>query len=166
MNTAEAKTKIIELRAELVQVETELKELNKIYVQHRKNVNLCDSRKKDLSNKIITLEDIIATENMFEAVKGLDGFETLSQKELVAISNGMDKRDYRKYVTGVNFPRFKDLEQLINEVIGFKKLYPGWILDRVVSCGQYDTLPPKTFYRYTFKTPQGHSWSHGGIELN
>ncbi len=103
---------------------------------------------------------------MFDSFQGIEGFETLLQKELLAISNGMDKRDYRDFVRKeFNFPRFKDLEQLIKDVINFKKLYPGWILDRAESGGQYDTMPPKTFYRYTFKTPQGHYWSHGGIHI-
>ena len=46
----------------------------------------------------------------------------------------------------------------------FKKLYPDWILESLTRGGQYDTLPPQTFYRYTYKTPHGHYMSMGGIE--
>jgi hypothetical protein len=162
MEIAEAKINIIELRNQLAQIETEYDGYKKIYLENKKMMDLCENRKKDISNDINRLTKIIETENMFESVQEVEGFETLSQKELLAISIGMDKRDYRKYG---NYPRYKDLEQLIKEVINFKIMYPGWILDRVVSCGQYDTLPPETFYRYTFKTPQGHSWSHGGIQI-
>ena len=83
------------------------------------------------------------------------------QEELVAISNGMDKTDYRKHD---NYPRWYDLEKLVKEVIAFKKLYSGWILESLTRGGHYDTLPPQTFYRYTYKTPQGHYMSMGGIE--
>jgi hypothetical protein len=48
----------------------------------------------------------------------------LLQEVLVAISNGMDQTDYRKKG---NYPRWYDLERLVNEVIAFKKLYDyGW----------------------------------------
>jgi hypothetical protein len=73
----------------------------------------------------------------------------------------MDKTDYRK---NGNYPRWYDLERLVNEVIVFKKLYPGWILESLARGGQYDTLPPQTFYRYTYKSPHGHYMSMGGIE--
>ena len=162
MEFAEAKTKIIKVKAELVQVESELKELNKIYMEHRRKVNACENKKKELSKEIKKLEEIIETENVFESVQGVEGFDTLLQEELVAISNGMDKRDYRKHG---NYPRWYDLERLVNEVIAFKKLYPGWILERLGLGGQYDTLPPQTFYRYTYKTPQGHYMSFGGVEF-
>ena len=162
MEFAEAKTKIVELRSELIQVDAELKELNKIYMEHRKKVTLCENKKKELSKEIKKLEDIIEAENVFESVQGVEGFETLLKEELVAILNGMDKTDYRKYG---NYPRWYDLERLVKQVIEFKKLYPGWILERLGSGGQYDTLPPQTFYRYSYKTPQGHYMTFGGIEV-
>ncbi len=76
--------------------------------------------------------------------------------ELVAISNGMDKTDYRKHG---NYPRWYDLETLVKDVIAFKNLYPGRILVSLSRVGQYDTLPPETFYRYTYKSPHGHYMS-------
>ena len=124
-------------------------------------MNFCESRKKELSKEIKKLEEIIEAENVFESVENMEGFDTLLQEELVAISNGMDKTDYRK---NGNYPRWYDLERLVNEVIVFKKLYPGWILESLARGGQYDTLPPQTFYRYTYKSPHGHYMSMGGIE--
>jgi hypothetical protein len=103
----------------------------------------------------------VETENMFEEVKDVEGFVTLSQSELVAISNGMDKTDYRQYG---KYPRWFDLERLVKHVIQFKKHYPGWVLDRVNKSGQYDTLPPQSFYKFTYNTPLGHYMSYGGIE--
>jgi hypothetical protein len=161
MEFAEAKNNIIKLKTELIQVEDEYKELNKIYMEYRKKINLCENRKKELSKEIKKLIEIIETENVFETVQNIEGLDTLLQEELVAISKGMDKTDYRKYG---NYPRWHDLERLVNEVIAFKKLYPGWILESLAGGGQYDTLPPKTFYIYTFKTPQGHYMSMDGIE--
>ena len=169
MEFAEAKTKMVELRAELAQNEAEYKELNKIYMEHRKKVTSCENRKKELSKQIKKLEEIIEAENVFESVENIEGFDTLIQEELVAISNGMDKTDYSKMDlvrarSKESIPRWIDLERLVKEVIGFKKLYPGWILESLTRGGQYDTLPPQTFYRYTYKTPQGHYMNMGGIE--
>ena len=161
MEFAEAKNEIVRVREELSQVENQLKELNKIYMENRKKVTSCENRKKELSKEIKKLEDVIESENVFESVQNIEGFDTLLQEELVAISNGMDKTDYRKHG---NYPRWYDLERLVKEVIAFKKLYSGWILESLTRGGQYDTLPPQTFYRYTYKTPQGHYMSMGGIQ--
>ena len=70
----------------------------------------------------------------------------------------MNKTDYRKHG---DYPRFYDLETLIKHVIEFKKQYPGWVLESVEKTGQYDTLPPQTFYKFTYKTPLGHYMSFG-----
>jgi hypothetical protein len=164
MDIAEAKTKLVELTAELAQNETEHKDLKKIYMEHRKKVNLCENKQKELLKEIEKLEKIIETENIFETVENIEGFDTLLQEELVAISNGMDRTNYRKICKESNYPRFKDLERLVKQVILFKKLYPGWILDSLKNVGRVDILPPETVYKYTFKTPQGHYWSHSGIE--
>lgn len=161
MEFTEAKNKILKLHIELSEVETEINELNKIYREHLKKVNLCVLRKKQLSQEIKKLEDIIESVNIFDSVRVLDGFDTLIQEELTIISQGMDKTDYRKHG---NYPRWYDLERLVKEIIEFKKLYPGWILERLSRGGQYDTLPPQTFYRFTYKTPQGHFMTIGGIE--
>lgn len=169
MEFAEAKNEIIRVREELTQVETQIKELNKIYMEHRKKVNLCENRKRELSKEIKKLEQIIEAENVFESVQGTEGFETLLKSELVAISNGMDKTDYSKMDlvkarSKEPVPRWYDLERLVKEVIAFKKLYPGWILEYLAQSGAYDTLPPETFYKYTYKSPHGHYMSMGGIE--
>ena len=59
MEIAEAKTKIIELRTELAQNETEHKDLKKIYMEHRRKVNLCEDKQKELLKEIKKLEQII-----------------------------------------------------------------------------------------------------------
>ena len=155
MEFAEAKNEIIRLKAEISQNEAEYKELYKIYRETRIKMNFCESRKKELSKEIKKLKEIIETENVFESVQNIEGFDTLLQEELVAISNGMDKADYSK----------RDLVRLVKEVINFKKLYLGWILESLSISGQYGTLPPQTFYKFTYKTPQGHFMTFGGIEL-
>jgi hypothetical protein len=170
MEFAEARIKIVELKDELAEFESEYKDLYKKDNEIRKKMRLCESKKKELSKEIKGLEKIIETENIFESVQGVEGFETLLQEELVAISNGMDKTDYKNMEivrarSKAEIPRWLDLERLVKEVIAFKKLYPGWILERIASCGQYDTLPPQIFYKYTYKTPQGHYMSFGGIEV-
>jgi hypothetical protein len=170
MEIAEAKkNEIIRLKAELAENEAECKDLNKIYRENQIKMNLSVSRKKELSKEIKKLEEIVEAENVFESVQGVEGFETLLQEELVAISNGMNKTDYSKMDLVIarskeSIPRWIDLEKLVKEVIAFKKLYPGWILESLIRGGQYDTLPPQTFYKYTYKSPHGHYMSMGGIE--
>lgn len=170
MNTEEAKTKIDELRAELAQNDAEYTKIKKIYRETVIKMNFCESRKKELSKEIKKLAEIIEAENVFESVQNIEGFDTLLQEELVAISNGMDKTDYSKMDlvrarSKESIPRWIDLERLVKEVIGFKKLYPGWILECVERGGQYDTLPPQTFYSYTYKSPHGHYMTFGGIKI-
>ena len=170
MNPEEAKNEIIRARDELVQIETESRQIDKIYREICKKIRLCDSRKNDLLKEIKKLEEIVESENVFESVQNIEGFNTLLQEELVAISNGMDKTDYSKMDlvrarSKESIPRFYDLERIIKSVIEFKTLYPGWILDSVARGGQYDTLPPQIFYRYTYKSPHGHYMTMGGIEL-
>jgi len=161
MEFTEAKNEIEKLRAELAQVEKESEGFYMIYKETEKKRRLCESRKRDIKKEIKRLEDLVEKENVFETVKDVEGFETLSPSELDAISNGMDKTDYRIYG---NYPRWIDLERLVKEVIEFKKHYPGWVLDRVNKSGQYDTLPPQSFYKFTYNTPHGHYMSYGGIE--
>jgi hypothetical protein len=161
MEFTEAKNEIEKLRAELAQVEKEYDEFYMIYKETEQKKRLCESRKRDIKKEIKKLEDLVENENVFETVKDVEGFETLSSSELNAISNGMDKTDYTIYG---KYPRWIDLERLVKHVIQFKKLYPGWILDRVNKSGQYDTLPPQSFYKFTYNTPLGHYMSYGGIE--
>jgi hypothetical protein len=164
MDINEAKNEIEKLRADLAQVEKEYEGLYMICKETEKKTRLCESKKCDIKNEIKKLEDFVKkTENVFETVKDVEGFETLSPSELNAISNGMDKTDYTIYG---KYPRWIDLERLVKHVIQFKKLYPGWILDRVIKLNQCETvLVSPTFYKFTYNTPLGHYMSCGGIEL-
>jgi hypothetical protein len=170
MEFTEAKNEIEKLRAELAQVEIEYKNYQTNYNDIVKKMRLCESRKKDLSKEIERLETIIESEDIYANVSWIEGFETLTPQDLIAISTGMDQTDYRKIIPVMTkskeeIPRWYDLERLVKEVIEFKKHYPGWILDRVIKSGQYDTLPPQTFYKFTYNTPHGHYMSFGGIEI-
>jgi len=161
MEIAEAKNKIIILKAELAENDVEHKKLLEFSKEHQKKVNLCVGKKKTLTTEIKKLEEILATENVFDTVQETEGFGSLLQEELVAISKGMNKTDYRK---DGNYPRWYDLERLVKEIIEFKKLYPGWVLVSLESDGQDDCLPPGTFYRYKYKTPLGHYMTIGDFE--
>jgi uncharacterized protein (UPF0216 family) len=123
-------------------------------------MRLNENVKKDLLKRIKQLEDIIESENIFESVQNLDGFNMLNNDELVVISKGMDKTDYRKY----NQPRWMDLKSIVENVIKIKKLYAGWVLKNVSQAGQYDCMPPQNFYSYKYKTPEGNYFNCGGIE--
>ncbi len=163
MEFTEAKNEIDKLRSKLAQVEKEYDEIYMIYKETEQKKRLCESRKRDIKKEIKKLEDLVEQENVFETVKDVEGFETLSSSELNAISNGMDKTDYTMFG---KYPRWIDLERLVKHVIQFKKLYPGWILDRVIKLDQAETLlKSPTFYKFTYNTPLGHYMSSGGIEL-
>lgn len=171
MDFVEAKNEIEKIRSELWQTEEEHKYYYKEYRECERKIRLCESVKRDMLKRIKELEDIIEERYKFESVKCLEGYDSLLEEELVAISNGMDKTDYRK--PGTNGPRWIDLERLVEEVIEFKKKNPGWILECVTKGIQYDNIEtfifgfhePKTFYKFTYKTPQGDIMSYVGKEL-
>jgi len=115
-----------------------------------------EDKNKELSKQINKLQDIIDSKNIFASVgdlDGFDGFDMLSEEERALIVKGMDKTDYTIHDQHVE--RWIDLKRLIKEVVEFKIQYPGWILESVNKNGQYDTLPPKNFYKFTYKTPLG-----------
>ena len=163
MNIEESKTKIENLQKELSTAEDCIRNYKWEYSEISKKIRLCENINSDLLKQIKHLETIVESENAVETVKYIEGFDSLSQEELVSISNGMDKTDYRKHNN--TFPRFYDLERLIKETIEIKQQYPGWILDKVQKSGHYDTLPPQSFYNFTFKTHLGHYMSFGGIKI-
>lgn len=161
MEVAEAIKELGRVSTELAQVDSEEKELSKTYIDLQKTLRAYDNKKRDLRKEIFRLNDILESENVFKDIEEIEGFDALTQLELIAISKGMDKTDYRKYG---NFPRWKDVEEITKEVIKLKKFYPSWILQRISSAGQYDLMPPRTFYRYTYKTPEGYIMTYGGME--
>jgi hypothetical protein len=161
MEIAEAKNKIIILKAELAENEVEHKKLVKITEEHHEKMNAWAYRKSALTKEIKKLEEILETENVFETVQKTEGFDSLLQEELIAIFKGMNKTDYRK--TG-NYPRWYDLERLVKGLIEFKKLYPGWVLIYLEVIGQNEIHPPVTVYRYKYKTPRGHYMTMDGVE--
>ena len=122
-----------------------------------------EDKNKELSKQINKLKDIIDSKDIFASVTDLDGFDILSEEERALIVKGMDKTDYTTHDQHVE--RWIDLKRLIKEVVEFKIQYPGWILESVNKNGQYDTLPPKNFYKFTYKTPLGHYFTCGGIEI-
>ena len=122
MNIEEAKTKIENLQKELSTAEDCIRNYKREYSEISKKIRLCENINSDLLKQIKHLETIVESENAVETVKYIEGFDSLSQEELVSISNGMDKTDYRKHNN--TLPRFYDLERLIKEVIEIKKQYP------------------------------------------
>lgn len=158
------------MELEINRLQTELKEVMREYkqdIQQRnvlvKKVYKSECRQRDINKEIKRLQTIVAEADMFTSVSQLEGYTTLAQDELIAISTGLDKTDYRT-ADDTTTPRFIDLEKVVKEVIGFKQQYPGWILERIQQAGQYDSMPPRSFYQFTYKSPQGHFMSYGGIE--
>ena len=150
------------LKEQIVQNENEYKEYCKQYNKAQRDMIECGNKKKDLLKLIKELEDKIVAENIFINVSCVEGFGILTQPELVAISTGIDKTDYREYG---DYPRWIDLERIVKDVINIKKKYPLWKLESVKKSGQYDTMPPQNFYKYTYETEEGNYFTCGGVEI-
>lgn len=163
INISDAKTKYNILKEEIKQIDEELTKLQKEYKAIQVNIRTCESKKRELSKETDKLKSVIESEGIFDSVLHIEGFETLLQHELIAIKECMNQTDYRK-ITKNEYPRWIDLEKIVTEVINFKNQYVGWTLYCMQIAGHYDTLPPVNFYKYTYKTPQGHYMSYGGIE--
>jgi hypothetical protein len=165
MELIEAKAKLESLRDDLRKVQIEYEEIYKIYKESERKIKLSDNTLRSLAKEIKKMEQIIETENMFESVNNIEGFDILTKNDLFIISKGMDKTDYRQRIKS-NYPRWIDLERLVKEVIHFKSIYPDWILENIIVTGHYDSLPPQNFYKFTYKTPAGHYMMYGGMDVN
>lgn len=126
----------------------------------KKNIALYESKKTSIIKQIKLLQEM-NIETMFASVNHISDFLLLEKEELIAIRDGIDKIDYRPYG---NFPRWIDLKKLVENVIKFKKQYPNHILQQIVKTGQYDTLPPISFYKYTYKTTDGNLVIHSATD--
>lgn len=128
-----------------------------------KKIEEIEKNIKLIFKEIKRREDIEEAKNIIgEDIKKMEGFELLSEDELSIITTKMDKNDYRKYG---NYPRYLDLERICKEVINMKKKYPKWTLSELSRGGQYDTLPPHTFYKYEYKDEYGCHFNFGGIQV-
>ena len=159
MDMNATKNQVVGLKTELSQMQDEYDKIVMEANEKTLKKQLYESRINDISNEIKKLE----SEDMFYCVKEIEGFDKLLSRELLAIANGMDKTDYRQY--NKDCPRWIDLERIVKHVIELKKHYPKWILDRVIKSGQIDVLPPESFYKFTYNTPEGYYMSCGGIEF-
>lgn len=151
-----------ELKTKLTELEKELRCLKKQYSDCDKNCVEIKKHIKNISVEVKRRQDIEEAKNISENIKKMEGFELLSEDELSIISSKMDKTDYRKYG---NYPRYLDLERICGEVINMKKKYPKWTLSELSRRGQYDTLPPTTFYKYEYKDEYGCHFNLGGIKI-
>jgi chromosome segregation ATPase len=162
MEFVELRNEIIRLRTELYQLNLEHKEDTVIYNEIVKKMRLCESKQKAITKEIKKLEEIIETEDAYSTILLIEGTDMLLKVEQIAISNGMDKTDYRKLG---NYPRWVDLERLVKNTIKLKKQYPGWVLKKITKLEGYDNMMPKNYYNFTFETPQGHFMSLNETEF-
>lgn len=118
---------------------------------------------KLVSKQIEFRQELEDSKNMIdENIANIENFDLLNEEELMIITSKMDKTDYRKQG---DYPRWLDLESIIKYVIDMKKKYTKWTLTDLSKGGQYDTLPPKTFYTYEFKDENEQYFDIGGIKL-
>ena len=135
-----------------------------------KIAHVCDRQLRNIDKDLAIIlketkcrEDIEESKNIInEDIRNIDGFTLLSEDELSIITKNMDRTDYRKHG---QYPRFLDLDRICKEVIAMKKRYPKWSLTDLDRGGQYDTLPPHTFYKYGYKDEEGCYFDIGGIKV-
>lgn len=149
-------TQLVDLSEEKNKLTKQLRIVTKNFQNIEKNIKL-------ILTEIKRREDIEEAKNIIgEDIRNIDGFELLSEDELSIITTKMDKTDYRKYG---DYPRYLDLERICKEVIKMKKRYPKWKLLHLASGGQYDSMPPQTFYRYEYQDEYNNIFDIGGIKL-
>ena len=166
MEFAEAKAKLESLRIDLRKVEIDYEEVYTIYKENERKMRLYDNTLRSLTKEIKKMEQIIESEDVFESVKNIEGFDSLTKNDLFIISKGMDKTNYSDNKIVQDCPRWIDLERLVKEVIHFKSIYPDWILENIIMTGHYDAMPRRNFYKFTYKTPTGHYMMYGGMDMN
>ncbi len=113
-----------------------------------------------LEKKIKNLKNIFFVKHMFKNISE-EKLQYFTEDELVAINKGIDKSDYTKY----NVPILFDLDKTLDNIIETKKKYSEWKLDSLSKGGQYDTMPPQNFYKFTYKTQEGWYVTMGGLQV-
>jgi hypothetical protein len=160
MNIAEAKRNIINFRQEVYEIDCELQQHNDKLRAIQKDIDLCEIVKKDLLTEIKKIEANLEIEDMLKSIEDVEGVDTLTKEELIAIYTGMDKTNYNKdshlQIFKFVYPRFIDLKRLVKINIDIKKKYSGWILESVKWSSSEETFPPINDYISTYSTPHGH----------
>jgi hypothetical protein len=95
-----------------------------------------------------------------EDIKSIPNFDLLTKDDLFKISKAIDKKNYNSISNGKTYPRFIDLETVVNYVIQVKQIYPLWEFTYIRKFGKIDTYPPKNCYTYHFTTPEGLEFSN------
>lgn len=150
---AEIKKQIEDLTAELLLNESEKNVLYKHYFVIQNNIQLNESKHKELTKKINHHQDVINYQNMFLSISP-EILQLFLEDELIEITKGMDKIDYTKFG---DYPRWIDLDKIIQQAVEVKQKYPEWKLTKVNKVGHIDSLPPKTFYEYSYETPEKYN---------
>ncbi len=154
----ESLTQIKELKIKLNELTSTYKDLQTQYKTIGGQMRAIDKEKDNLTKQIKDLQVSIDTANIFSTFADLN---SISKEEQCKIVGGMDKTDYTKY----GKERWMDLNSIVDQVIEVKKEFSDWKLESLTKSHKYDTLPPKNFYRFTYKTPKGHYFTVGGFHL-
>jgi hypothetical protein len=88
MNCNEARTKLSQLFIDLKVAKENNAQRHKAYKEASRNYSLSGKEVERLEKEIKRLEQIIETENKFDSVNNVEGFNLLSNEELFAISIG------------------------------------------------------------------------------
>jgi flagellar biosynthesis/type III secretory pathway chaperone len=78
------------------------------------------------------------------------GMGALTQQEKQAISDGIDKTDYRHLG---DYPRYIDLDKIVERVWQIKQA-DNWTLVKVTKTGTYEPMPSAGKYTLTFRPDQ------------
>ena len=95
-----------------------------------------------------TFQDFLNSQELLEIKeKYLDFDKFIGLNELEIIFKGIDKTDF----SSLGVARWKDLEEIINNIYNNKSLNKNNILKRVYLFQQLELWPPINYYRYEFE---------------
>jgi len=168
-NSDSLRAKIDTLNSDISEIQLIVNPLKSEKVQLMNKIKILETDIKNYDNliankkkEIVNATNLLLIESAYDEVKQIKNIELLSEAELIIITKNMDKTDYTKRGS---YPRFIDLDRLINEVITIKTKYPGFILDNIRKRGQLDTMPPENYYDFTFVTPHNDYFTISGIQV-
>jgi hypothetical protein len=97
---------------------------------------------------------------IYQHIQKISNHELLSTDDIFKISKAIDKTDYTAFGC---YPRFIDLETVVEYLIKVKQAYPLWTITNIRKSFKIETNPPKNLYGYEFTTPEGLVFSNVNI---
>lgn len=154
----------------IMDLQSEIDFLQEKEITIKEDLSKLMKEKRNIEEDLQYKKDLLQTysiqqnwNTMFDQnIKNIAHFDLLTESDLFKISKAIDKKDYTSIVNTISkkYPRFIDLENVVDYVIQVKKAYPLWELKAINLSAKLDTHPPKNYYTYYFTTPEGFVFSY------